>query len=110
MARVLVPLNQITRPGLADPTPVTGDATNNHYVQNDGRMFLRVKNSNSGSTARTVTINIDKTVDGVDVPEVAHSIAAGAQLWLGPFPTDVYNDTVNVDVSHAELLLTAFHL
>lgn len=108
MARVQIPVNAFVRAGTALTTPTTGDATNNHYMTNDGRTVILVKNTNAGSTARVVTINISQTVDGQAVAAVTHSLAAGASAFYGPFDHAIYGNPVNIDVAHAELVLSAY--
>lgn len=110
MARVNLPLTEITRAGVAAGAEVTGDATNHHSFSNDGRVFLLVRNSNGASTARTVTITVPGTVDGQSVTARTVTIAAAASRYIGPFPKAVYGGTVLVNVDHAELKLTAYHI
>lgn len=109
MARVNVPVTQVTRSGVAPPTPTTGDATNNHQVVNNGRTLLLVENTGSGS-ARTVTLNLKQTVDGQAVTPRAVSIPLSDSRYLGPFPVEQYGRLLLVDVSHAELVITALSL
>lgn len=108
MPRVNVPVTTIIRGGVANATPVTGDATNNHVVINDGKTWIEVENT--GATSRNLTINITKTVDGQTPPARVFAIAAGAKRRLGPWPTSIYSATLNVDVAHAELVIAAYTL
>lgn len=108
MPRVNVPVTTITRTGVAPATPVTGDATNNHTVNNNGRVVLLAKNTNAVSTARVVTIHVEEEVDGQAVSSRTYSLAAGASEYIGPFPVNEYGHDLLVDVAHAELVLSAY--
>lgn len=108
MARVNLPLTEIARAGVAPGAEVNGDAVNNHEFSNDGRVFLLVRNSGAG--ARTVTFKFQKTVDGQAVTSRAVAMGAGVSRYFGPFPVVDYGSTPQVDVEHAELKLTAYHL
>jgi len=110
MARGSIPVTAITRAGVAPPAETNGDATNNHTVNNDGKVIILVRNSNGASTARTVTFRVNKTVDGQAVASRAVSIPAGASRYFGPFPVETYGEDLLVDVDNAELKLSAFHL
>lgn len=110
MARGNLPRTEITRVGVAPAGEVTGDAANNHHMTNDGKCFLLVRNSNGGSTARIVTFHLSGTIDGQTVTPRAVSVAAGASVYLGPFPPNVYGRDLLVDVAHADLKLSAYHL
>lgn len=110
MARVNLPHTQITRAGVAPGAEVAGDASNNHTVVNDGKVFVLARNSNGGSTARTVTTRVPTVVDGQTVASKTKSLAAGASAYLGPWPKSVYGNAVLIDVEHADLKLTAYHL
>lgn len=107
MPRVNVPVTAISRAGVAAPTEVTGDATNNHVVQNDGRMVLLVRNSGS-TVARTVTLRLAPMHDGQGVTPRTVSIAQSTSRYIGPFPTGDYGSLLQVDVDNAELKLLAF--
>jgi hypothetical protein len=108
MPRVNLPHTQITRAGVAPGAEVSGDATNNHSVVNDGNVFLLARNSGAG--ARTVTIVTPGTVDTQAVADRVISITAAESRYIGPFPPGDYGDPVNVDVEHTEVKLTAYHL
>ena len=108
MPRVDLPHTSITRAAVAPGAEVNGDATNNHSVVNDGNVFLLVRNS--GASARTVTIVTPGTVDTQAVADRVISITAAASRYIGPFPPSDYGDPLSVDVEHAEVKLTAYHL
>ncbi|HUM37544.1 MAG TPA: hypothetical protein PLQ85_11795 [Anaerolineae bacterium] len=82
-------VNQITRDGVlyavVAATP-TGD-----QFPNDGRTLLAVYNGH-GSASRTVSVNIQRDVDGQDPPDRTVTIGAGETRLIGPFPTGIYND------------------
>lgn len=107
MPRVNVPVTQITRAGVAAPTEVNGDATNNHVVANNGRVVLLVRNSGS-TVARTVTLRLPGLTDGQAVTPRTVSIPISVSRYIGPFPTDAYGSSLQIDVDNAELKLLAF--
>lgn len=108
MARVAVPVTTISRAGVAPASETTGDATNNHSVQNNGKTFLLVRNGNGASTARTVTLRLSGSYDGQSVTPRTVTIAAAASRYIGPFPTSTYGTSLLVDVEHADLKLSAY--
>lgn len=108
MPRVAVPVTSITRAGIAPAAETSGDATNNHSVQNNGKMFLLVRNSNGASTSRTVTLRLNGSIDGQSVTPRTVTIAAAASRYIGPFPTSTYGTSLLVDVDNAELKLSAY--
>lgn len=114
MARVLVPINMIGRGSSKlltnGITPVNGDAVNGHYVPNDGRTFVRVKNA-SVDTTRVVTMLTRVSVDsGIAAATDPEDIEAGVEAWFGPYPTNIYGTSLQINVAHADLKLTAFRL
>ena len=107
MARSAIPTVTSTTKGVILPAELTGDATNNHYLQNSGREKVHIRNSNGAATARTVTIRFNTTVDGQGVTAFAKAIAAGDTQVFGPFDTAIYGTQVQIDVDNAELKLRA---
>lgn len=110
MARVSVPVTNITRTGVAPAAEVNGDPVNNHQVANDGRTFLVVRNANVSATARTLTVVIQGAIDGFAPAPRTYSIAAGASRYIGPFDTVAYGSLMQVNVDNAELKLSAYNL
>jgi hypothetical protein len=106
--RVNVPVTQAVRAGVVLPAAVTGDATNNHSVANDGRVAVIVKNT--GASSRTVTFYTTKSVDGLTPATRAESIPAGEEQLFGPFDPTVYGTTLDIDVTSAELTLRAIRI
>lgn len=86
-------------------TETAGDATNGHATTNDGRVLVRFHNS--GTTSRTVTISA--LIDGSTVPLKTYTLASGVSRLCGPYPVQVYGRSLLIDVSHAEVLITAEH-
>jgi len=105
MARTAIPVTTPSTSGVVLAAEQDGDPVNNHYLPNSGRERLLVRNSNGASTARTVTIRFNKTVDGQTVTNRAVSIAAGNTRVFGPFDTENYGTQVLIDVDNAELKL-----
>lgn len=108
--RVNLPLSQLTRAGIAPAAEVAGDASNGHSVQNDGDVFVLVRNSNGSSTAHAVTIHVPELVDGQAVASRTVSVPATVSRYLGRFPASTYGSLVLIDVDNAELKLSAYHL
>lgn len=110
MARTAITVNSISRAGLAPVATAAGDVANGNSVANDGAVFLHVENTNGDATARTLTISLAKTVDGQAPAAKTYEIDAGDSLYIGPFPTSFYGDSLAVDADNAELKLAAYHL
>lgn len=91
MADVNVALQQITREGLtASFTAMT--TTDTYKLANSGRMFVAIKSGAAGAV--NATFIIPGTVDGQAIGDRTVSIAAGAEVYFGPFTRD-YNDASN---------------
>lgn len=97
MARTALTVQQIARSGLA-PSYTAANAAG-HSVQNNGRVFLHVKNA--GGSICNVTIETPGTVDGLAVADRTVAVAATTgDAMIGPFPENVYDQadgTINVD-------------
>lgn len=109
MPRVGVTVVNITRAGVADGTEANGDATNNHSISNDGRVWFEVRNADP-TNPHNATVHITDTVDGQAVTSRVYPIAATAKRRIGPWPPGDYGDVLQVDVDSSQLKLTAYHL
>ena len=105
MARTALTATQASRAGTTLPAATAGDATNGNSVQNDGRVILIAKNTNGASTARTITFQTVRSVDGLTNPTRQESIPAGETQVFGPFPPTDYGTTLAFDVSNAEVTI-----
>lgn len=108
MARTPVPVTSITRAGVTAAAEVNGDTVNGHSVANNGSTFIVVRNN--GATPRTLTINLQGSVDGQPITARSISVAASATRYVGPFSTTQYGTTIECQVDHADLRLTAFRV
>lgn len=110
MTRTALTVQQIDRDtnGLAAtyPAPSTTELS---IPNNDGRMFLDVRNT--GATTQTVTVQTPNTVAGLAVAEYVATIppTTGIQV-IGPFPTSAFNQSDNavyVDLSASTTMTVA---
>ncbi|GAA2220335.1 hypothetical protein GCM10010400_76810 [Streptomyces aculeolatus] len=110
MPRTALTVTQATRAGVALPAATAGDVANGNSVANNGRVILLVTNTNASTTARTITFNTVRTVDGLTAPERVESIPAGETQLFGPFdPTD-YGPSLAIDPEHAEVTIQAIRV
>lgn len=110
MARVAVPVTSITRTGVAPAAETAGDAVNNHTVANDGQVILLVRNANGAATDYDLTVHLQGVIDGQAIDPKVYTIAAGASRYIGPWPTSRYGTSMQVDVEHADLKLSAYRI
>jgi hypothetical protein len=85
----ILTVNQVTRDGVL--YAVVAAAAGGDSFVNDGRTLAAIYNSH-GSASRTVSFDIQKTVDGQDPPSITVTLTAGQTKLVGPFPTGIYND------------------
>lgn len=85
-------VSTISRTGITEPTKVSAAGGGDTFT-NDGKTFLAIANG-SGS-AITVTVNAQKNCDQGFDHDVAHSVGAGAEKWIGPFPKGIFNGASN---------------
>lgn len=109
MARSEIPVTRLSRYALAAaPTPTTGDATNGHYVLNDGATFFEFRNN--GASSRTIEILIADTYDSdLTINARTYTLPASAtDVKSGTFPTHLYGKTLLVDVSHSDVRILSY--
>ena len=116
MPRTNIAVTTITEAAVAEPAAIAGDATNDHSFTNDGRTFLRVKNTGAG--AQTITIITSQVVGPLGdlaVADRAISVPASAIRYIGPFSSSLYGQPsdsgkVWVDVAETTWELQALSL
>ncbi len=108
MPRIQVPVTEVTRAGILPATEVNGNATDNHYINNDGSTWLEIRNA--GASTRTLTKVVNVIVDDATITNPTVSLAASATKKVGPFPIAIYGTTFNFNVDHADIKITAYRL
>lgn len=109
MANTPVATQDAALGGLA-PVYTAPNAVDTFQIPNDGRTLLHVKKSGAG--ACTVTLQTPGTVRGQAIadPTVVVPATTGDRM-IGPFPVDLFSDTLNVTYSEATgLTHAAIHL
>ena len=106
MPRTSMNYQQIVRTGLEESYAAV-DASNGNQFQNDGHMFLLVKNG--AGAPINVTITTPTTVDGNAVADLVVAVTNGEQRMIGPFPPNLYNTDgyVYVDYSSGTTITAA---
>lgn len=111
MARGVITVATTGRSGLI-PTYIAADSANGHLFLNPNEnVLLHVKNANAGAVV--VTIPTPGTIDGLSVTDRTVSVAAGTEVFIGPFNNTHYgnSDGVYIDFDiDASITFTAFNL
>ncbi len=100
MARIALTPLVATRAGIAETLSAVDAGLQHSFDNTLGDNLLIVKNG--GASPITVTLKIAPVMDGAAVTSKTVSVAAGAQMIIGPFPTGLYNQSdqaVYVDFS-----------
>ncbi len=108
MARVIIPVTNVTTTAAAAATEVNGDATNQHYVANNGSTWIEVKNADSGGP-HTVTIGLLPR-DGQAVTGKTVSVPASSSRRFRLGDPKNYGTRTNIDVDSSQLKLTAYKI
>ncbi len=108
MARVVIPVTNITTTAAAAATEVNGDSTNHHYVANNGSTWLVVRNADSGGP-HTVTVGL-LSVDGQAVTGKTVSVPASSARQFRLGAPNLYGTRTNIDVDSSQLKLTAYKI
>ena len=109
MARTQIPVTRLSRYALAAaPTPTTGDATNGHWVLNDGATFFEFRNN--GAVQRQIDILIGDTWDSdLTIAARTYQLTASAtDMKSGTFPTHLYGNVLLVNVTHSDVRILAY--
>lgn len=108
MARTAIPVTNITTTAAAPASEVTGVPADGHYVTNDGRTFITVRNADA-SDPHTVTVGL-LAVDGQAVTGKAYAIPATSSRNIRLGAPNLYGTRTNIDVDDADLKLTAYKI
>lgn len=96
----------------ASGTEFTGESAFDHAMPNDGNTLLLVRN-NSATETRYLEVVMQKSIDGEAVGPKQYEIVGTQHIVLGPFRSDVYNNThgqVEINVDNSDLRMQAFSL
>jgi Trk K+ transport system NAD-binding subunit len=83
-----VATQQVVRAGLT-PAYVAADAAGDQ-VRPGPSTFLHVKNGSAASV--TVTVVTHKSVEGLDLADLAVAVPAGGERMIGPITDDLFRD------------------
>lgn len=108
MARTLMNVTTLNRDGLAPVAGTAVDTANGNYLVNDGSTWLEVNNSDAA--VHTLTVHLATVVDGQPVTDRTYSVAAGATLMVGPFPTREYGGHLQFDGDSNLLTVSPYRL
>lgn len=92
MARTAVAITALTRTGVTAGAATTSALAGHVLASNAGRTFLEIVSSDAG--AQYVDVQIVQTIDEQPTTAKRISVAAGARVKAGPFPTNIYNQLV----------------
>lgn len=95
MARSTLTATALSSAGV-QPTPAAANA-DGYRLQNDGRIFLLVENTNGASAGADIVVATSITRDGLALPDRTITIAGTETHLIGPFSPDVYNRRVDTD-------------
>lgn len=112
MARVEVPVKRVSRLSASSYTAaqaVNGDVANGMQMVNDGATVLVV--SSSSGAPQTIETIIVESIDFSVPPPITITVAANAAFAVvGPFPTNLYGNILEFDVSSALMDFGGFSL
>jgi len=89
VARVSLAQQQLADTGLV--AAYSPAAAEGHTVENNGKIILHVRND--GLIDITVTILSGFVKAGLKLADRVVNIAAGTSVFIGPFATDIYNQS-----------------
>lgn len=88
---------------------VAGDTVDGMRMSNDGSTLLYI--DNDSGLDQTIDVYVVETVDFYPVSPVTITIPAASTVnMIGPFPTGIYGNVLEFDVSSVDLLFGGFSL
>lgn len=92
MARVEVPVKQMSRTGVEGSAQVAGSGEGHFLPFVSGHVFLEVQNADAAATHK-ITVTPVLTVDGQEVKPIEVTVAKSKTVMIGPWPPAVYQQT-----------------
>lgn len=110
MSRTNLPVNLVTRTGLAGVAGTASDVSNGNSCTNNGKTWLEV--TNTDTSAHAITIQPSRLVDGQTVSPVSHTIplSTTVPVKIGPFSTFDYGTTLQFNGANAGLLVSVYSI
>lgn len=103
MPRIALTVQDATQAGTTLAAEQNSDATEGHYVANNGSIIILARNSNGSATARWVEVQPTRTVAGQEVDAIRKTIAAGASAILGRYDRSDFGSQILINVEHADI-------
>lgn len=108
MPRVDIPVTILDESGTVPPAQVSADTANDHSVANNGKTWLEIENVSVD--AATVTLITPATYQGRAIEDFTISVDPSEVLLCGPYSTNLYGSTLQIDVTDADLRFRAYRL
>lgn len=112
MARTTVPVESVDRYAVTSYsalTVATGNIADGMRMVNDGATLLYIDNDSGAD--QTVTITVPETLDFNPVVDPVIPVSASSTVNLiGPFPTKIYGNVLEFDVSSVNMFFGGFSL
>lgn len=97
MARVNIPITDLSIGGVAPPAATTADATNDHELAtNDGSVWLEIVSTDGASQNVTIRSQVEP-IDGLTLPDRVISVPAGATRLVGRIKPSTHNVKTGAD-------------
>lgn len=113
MARTQIPVTPMNRRAyVPNATEVIADPTNQMFLVNDGATWIEVRNSNGGAV-RSFTVQEIEVIDlDLPVPDRTFPVPASDRGKVGPWPREMYGETIFIDipVAQTDLRFTAYSM
>ena len=92
MSDVTKVVQMVVKTGVVPTRTGSLSLSDTYQMLNNGNLFIEVVNGDASPT--TVTIVSQNTVDGLAVADRTVVVSAGTEQIIGPFPPQIYNNSV----------------
>ena len=106
MVATAIASNQLSRAGLAEPTPTFCDAANGNITPNSGATVFRWQNTDTVS--HTVTVTSLPTEDGLALADLVLTLAGSAKIFYSGFDTQTFGAQMTYTASSALVEVTIY--